>query len=181
MCGEKNKLRWCVGRTVNHKAFEIVIIVMILGSSVILAIENPLDDPQGSKAYVLFILDAIMTAIFCLEALMKIIAFGFALGNKHAYLRSCSNIMDFIIVVFSVVSLAVSDSSTKALKAFRLLRVLRPLRVISKNEGLKLGVQSLIMSIPDILNVFIISLLFFLVFGIFCVNYFKGAFHYCEL
>ena len=37
------------------------------------------------------------------------------------------------------------------------------------------------MSVPDIVNVFIISLLFFLVFGIFSVNYFKGAFHYCEL
>ncbi len=53
--------------------------------------------------------------------------------------------------------------------------------MISKNEGLRLGVQSLIMSIPDILNVFIISLLFFLVFGIFSVNYFKGSFYYCQL
>lgn len=122
-----------------------------------------------------------MTAIFCLEAVMKIIAYGFVLGHKHTYLRNCGNIMDFIIVVFSVVSLSVSNSQTKALKAFRLLRVLRPLRVISRNEGLRLGVQSLIMSVPDILNVFIISLLFFLVFGIFCVNYFKGTFFYCEV
>lgn len=37
------------------------------------------------------------------------------------------------------------------------------------------------MSIPDIFNVLIISLLFFLVFGIFSVNYFKGAFYYCEI
>ena len=56
--------------------------------------------------------------------------------------------MDFIIVVFSVITLAAGTSETKALKAFRLLRVLRPLRVISRNESLRLGVQSLILSIP---------------------------------
>ena len=122
-----------------------------------------------------------MTSIFCLEAAMKIIAFGFILGHKHTYLRNCWNVMDFIIVIFSIVSLSVGNSSTKALKAFRLLRVLRPLRVISKNEGLRLGVQSLIMSVPDILNVLVISMLFFLVFGIFSVNYFKGGFYYCQL
>lgn len=120
-----------------------------------------------------------MTSFFCLEAAMKIIAFGFILGHKHTYMRNWSNVIDFIIVIFSIVSLAVGNSETKALKAFRLLRVLRPLRVISKNEGLRLGVQSLIMSIPDILNVLVISLLFFLVFGIFSVNYFKGGFFYC--
>lgn len=110
MCRARNKFRWCIARTVNHKAFTIFIILMILGSSIILAIENPLDDPEGQKTHILFILDAIMTGIFCLEAIMKIIAYGFVLGHKHTYLRNCWNVMDFIIVVFSVVSLAVSNS-----------------------------------------------------------------------
>lgn len=34
-----------MARTVNHKIFMTFIILMILGSSIILAIENPLDDP----------------------------------------------------------------------------------------------------------------------------------------
>jgi len=36
------------------------------------------------------------------------------------------------------------------------------------------------MAIPNIFNVIIISLLFFLIFGIIGVNYFKGAFFYCH-
>lgn len=52
--------------------------------------------------------------------------------------------------------------------------------MISRNEGLKLAVLSLINSIPEIINVLIIALLFFILFGIFGTNYFKGKFHYCH-
>jgi hypothetical protein len=51
-------------------------------------------------------------------------------------------------------------------RGFRALRALRPLRVVSKNEGIKTVVNSLIQSIPALLNVLLIVLLFLLVFGI---------------
>jgi len=35
------------------------------------------------------------------------------------------------------------------------------------------------MAIPNIVNVIVISLLFFIIFGIIGVNYFKGAFYTC--
>ena len=60
-----------------------------------------------------------------------------------------------------------------------MLRVLRPLRMISRNEGLKLAVESLINAIPSIINALVIALLFFILFGIFGTNYFKGKFFYC--
>ena len=65
------------------------------------------------------------------------------------------------------------------MKAIRLFRVLRPLRIISKNEGLKLAVSALLLAIPHILNVIVISVLFFIIFGIIGVNYLKGSFFYC--
>jgi len=61
-----------------------------------------------------------------------------------------------------------------------MIRVIRPLRMISRNEGLKIAVLSLINSAKGIFHVFIISLLFFLLFGIFGINYFKGSFYSCE-
>jgi hypothetical protein len=67
-----------------------------------------------------------------------------------------------------------SDVDLKFIKALRMLRVLRPLRMISRNEGLKIAVQSLINAIPGILNVLVISGLFFMLFGILGTNYFKG-------
>ncbi len=110
MCRPDNKFRRCIAKTVVHKVFEATIIILILASSILLAIENPLDDPNGQKTFTLEVFDAVMTSIFCLEAVMKIISFGFVLGHKHTYMRNCWNVMDFIIVIFSVVSLAVGNS-----------------------------------------------------------------------
>lgn len=51
--------------------------------------------------------------------------------------------------------------------------------MISRNEGLKVAVESLINSVPGIINALIIALLFFILFGIFGTNYFKGKLFYC--
>ena len=65
-------------------------------------------------------------------------------------------------------------------KVFRLLRILRPLKLASKNEGLRISIQALLVSIPKVFNVLMISFLFFLIFGIIGVNYFKGRLYSCE-
>jgi len=62
-------------------------------------------------------------------------------------------------------------------KVIRLFRVLRPLRIISKNEGLRISIQALIISIPAVFNVIMITFLFFLIFGIVGVNYLKGMYY----
>ena len=77
--------------------------------------------------------------------------------------------LDFIIVFFSIVNWiieALSSADISFVKGFRALRALRPLRVVSKNEGIKTVVNSLLKSIPSLLNVLLIIILFLLVFGI---------------
>jgi hypothetical protein len=59
-----------------------------------------------------------------------------------------------------------------------MLRVLRPFKLISKNEGLKIAINSLFLSIPPILNLFFICLIFFLLFSIYGVSFFKGLYIY---
>jgi len=71
------------------------------------------------------------------------------------------------------------NSKFKIFKVFRLLRVLRPLRVISRNEGLQLAMRTLIRAIPSLINLAIVLVVFYLLFGIFCVTFFKGKFYYC--
>ncbi|KAK6059946.1 hypothetical protein COOONC_02402 [Cooperia oncophora] len=78
--------------------------------------------------------------IFCLECVLKIIAFGF-IAHKGSYLRSGWNIMDFIVVVSGVVTmLPVSPAAggggtaqveTVDLRTLRAVRVLRPLKLVS--------------------------------------------------
>lgn len=63
-------------------------------------------NPNSLLATVLYYLDLTLTIIFIIEALVKIIAFGFLFNGNESYLRSPWNIMDFVIVGFSVVSLS---------------------------------------------------------------------------
>lgn len=122
-----------------------------------------------------------MTALFTVELILKVIVFGFIFNGKDSYIRNAWNIMDFVIVVFSLISLSLRDAGGKisALKTLRMLRVLRPLRMISRNQGLKIAVNSLINSIPYIGDVIVVSLLFLLLFAILCTNFYKGSFFTC--
>jgi hypothetical protein len=99
---------------------------------------------------------------------MKAIVLGFVIG-EGTYLKDSWNVLDFIIVFFSIVNWvieALSSADISFVKGFRALRALRPLRVVSKNEGIKTVVNSLLKSIPSLLNVLLIIILFLLVFGI---------------
>ena len=177
----ENVVRRYIYLIVNKNWFDYVILVAIMISTIQLAIESPLLDPESSLAMVLVFVDIVMTTIFVIEALAKIIAFGFLINGKDSYLRSPWNVMDLIIVIFSIVSLSSQGSEyLKALKAIRLLRVLRPLRVIARNEGLKIAVSSLFLAGSDILNMTLITILFFLIFGIIGVNLFKGTYYKCS-
>lgn len=144
-----------------------------------MAIDNPLNDPNGTTSVVLNQIDLVITIIFCLESALKIVHFGLFFNGKNSYLRISWNIMDFVIVVFSVISIIFSDMNIQFIKVVRMLRVLRPLRMISRNEGLKIAVISLINAIPSIINALVIALLFFMLFAIFATTYFKGKLYFC--
>jgi len=107
-----------------------------------LAFNNPLVDPELPERKFLTWMDTVTTILFALEALSKILAYGFLFNGKKSYLRNYSNILDFIIVIFGLGSLALTDSnsaltkSLSKLKVIRVARVLRPLRIISRSEGL---------------------------------------------
>jgi hypothetical protein len=80
-----------------------------------------------------------LTSIFCLEGALKIFAFGFLFNGKESYLRDTWNIVDFLIIIISVLSSSIPTVDLNILKILRLFRILRPLRLISKNEGLKVS------------------------------------------
>ena len=88
---------------------------------------------------------------------------------------------DFTIVALSLASFDTGNTTKnfEKVKVFRIMRVLRPLRLIARNEGLKLAINSLIFSIPFMLNLLLVCFIFFLMFGIFGVNFFKGTFYKC--
>jgi len=81
------------------------------------------------------------------ECVLKIIVLGFCIGEK-TYLKDPWNVLDFVIVLFSVLTWVLeavtAGSDISFIRGFRALRALRPLRVVSKNEGIKTVVNSLL-------------------------------------
>lgn len=82
-------------------------------------------------------IDIVFSIIFLIECLIKIAAMGFV-TNKNAYIRDAWNIMDFLIVIISVISFApgVDQSSLKALRTARILRPLRSLHQLKSMRSL---------------------------------------------
>jgi voltage-gated cation channel len=79
------------------------------------------------------------------------------LFSESAYFKDGYNRLDFFVLVVSVLDLLLSASATGAGRALRVLRALRPLRVLSRNEGMRMIVESIIRSMPAIFYVVVLS------------------------
>lgn len=162
-----NRFRIFLKAVVQNKYFDDFIYHMIALNSLLLALDTPeLTDGYQTKTIQLML--TIISIIFIIEATLKIIVMGFFWG-KGTFLKDSWNILDFIIVLASILNWLLEyfvQTDIKFVRAFRALRGLRPLRVVSMNEGIKTIVNSLIQSIPSLLNVLLIILLFLVVFGI---------------
>ena len=107
--------------------------MLIIVSTVTLALESPLDDPNGLKIQRLKFIDLIMTFIFTIEVIVKIIAYGFVNAGKTSYLRDAWNVLDFMIVAAALIDIAAGDAvNIGVFKALRILKILRPLRLIAR-------------------------------------------------
>jgi len=173
-------LRKLCTKIVNFKGFDNYVLMLVFISSVTLAIDSPLNNPKDQVSISLYYIDIVMTSLFSLEVIIKVIAFDLFYLDT-AYLRSPWNVMDVVIVIFSIVSLFSNQNGLSALKALRCLRALRPLRVISRAPRLRVLVQAIIAAIPDVVNVLLVILLFFSLFTIIGVNLLKGDLRHCEL
>ena len=176
--GKDNRIRKFCLKIVEKKWCDVVITVLIVISSLLLALDNPLLDPSSSFIKALQVCDYVFTMVFVGESVVKILAYGLFSESK-AYLRSAWNVLDFFIVIISVLSLAKVWAGS-ALKSLRTLRVIRPLRMVNKFPELKVVVDALLLSFPSVANVGVLCGLFFLIFASFAVNFLKGTFYHCS-
>jgi len=199
-----NKFRvFCFG-IISSKRFDNFILFLIGISSVMLAIDQPFlencetvrddsgeiimkfpdlmapNDIECQQKDVMAVLDLIITFLFIIECVLKVCALGFVM-HKNSYLQNNWNKLDFFIVMVSIVNLSLGDDpNVKSLKALRALRALRPLRLLSRYPGMQLVVGSILEGMPEIINVSVVCLLFYLIFAIVGVQNWKGALNQCN-
>jgi hypothetical protein len=99
-----NSIRRLCAWILDLRHFDTFSNVMVVFSTVLLAIDNPLDDPNSHKQVLLTSLDYFTTTIFSLESIIKIVVFGLLFNGKRSYLRIPWNILDFLVVLVSLFS-----------------------------------------------------------------------------
>ena len=161
-------------------------------NTIILAMERPTIPPWSTERKLLIICNHLFTLVFTMEMAMKAVAFSLIIG-ENCYFSDNWNRMDGTLVIVGLIDTLgkmilmyiyimmkilnykfVSASPFVGnqnkifgmLRLLRLFKVLKPLRVIHRAPGLKLVVQSLLISLKPIGNIVLICCTFFLIFGI---------------
>jgi len=201
---KRSVVRIQCGVIVQSKIFDTTVLYLIYISSAAMAVDSPLHDPDSTIQKVLKVMNIIFTSVFTMEMFMKMVVCGcfFGKGEKKtvedgepgkdgiqhykeveeippAYWRTGWNILDGLVVIVSLMDLLPMPGEVRVFKTMRVLRALRPLRVISRNQNMKLVVNTLFLSIPELCNLLVVAFLFLLIFGLFSVAYFNGTFYRC--
>ncbi|XP_072419603.1 voltage-dependent L-type calcium channel subunit alpha-1S-like isoform X3 [Chiloscyllium punctatum] len=172
-----NKLRKLCHRIINATTFTNFILLFILLSSISLAAEDPIR-AESFRNKVLAYFDIAFTAIFTMEIILKMTAYG-AFLHKGSFCRNYFNILDLLVVSVSLISFGIQSSAISVVKILRVLRVLRPLRAINRAKGLKHVVQCVFVAIKTIGNIVIVTTLLQFVFACLGVQLFKGKLYSC--
>uniref|UniRef100_A0A8C3RMC7 Voltage-dependent L-type calcium channel subunit alpha n=1 Tax=Chelydra serpentina TaxID=8475 RepID=A0A8C3RMC7_CHESE len=174
----------CIG-IVEWKPFEIIILMTIFANCVALAVYLPMpeDDTNASNSS-LEKIEYVFLIIFTIEATLKIIAYGFLL-HTDAYLRNGWNVLDFAIVLVTVVVEQINMMQGAPLtgkggfdvKALRAFRVLRPLRLVSGVPSLQVVLNSIIKAMVPLLHIALLVLFMIIIYAIVGQELFKGKMH----
>ena len=78
----------------------------------------------------------VMTCIFTVEVIVKVIAQGFLFNGKTSYMRNSGNVLDFFIVLFALIDISVTGVDLSFLKIIRMGKLVRPMRLVFRNENL---------------------------------------------
>ena len=175
-----NTVRNFLQRIVTHNFFDNGILILIFLSTILLVLDNPLANPHDFAHRVRDTLNLIMTSIFILECLIKIIVLGFICNGPESYMKSNWNKLDFAIALVSSLSF-LNQYENQIIKVFRLLRVLRPLRLVHRLPHMRISIESIIQAVPQFTNLLSIFFLSLLLFSILGTTFFKGLFASCSM
>uniref|UniRef100_A0A8C9MN31 Voltage-dependent L-type calcium channel subunit alpha n=1 Tax=Serinus canaria TaxID=9135 RepID=A0A8C9MN31_SERCA len=186
----ENPLRKACISIVEWKPFEIIILLTIFANCVALAIYLPMpEDDTNIANSSLEKIEYAFLIFFAIEAMLKIIAYGF-LFHTDAYLRNGWNVLDFSIVTLGLITMTLEQVNVKQagpsggkggfdVKALRAFRVLRPLRLVSgvPSGCLQVVLNSIIKAMVPLLHIALLVLFMIIIYAIVGQELFKGRMH----
>ncbi|NWX23478.1 CAC1S protein, partial [Aegotheles bennettii] len=184
----QNPLRKACISIVEWKPFEIIILLTIFANCIALAIYLPMPEDDTNVANSsLEKMEYAFLIFFAIEAMLKIIAYGF-LFHTDAYLRNGWNVLDFSIVTLGLITMTLEQVNAKQggtsggkggfdVKALRAFRVLRPLRLVSGVPSLQVVLNSIIKAMVPLLHIALLVLFMIIIYAIVGQELFKGRMH----
>ena len=171
--------RWAI-RLVESRPFDPLILVTIGANCVLMAWDSPIDPCCTPKAKFIASSENFFLAVFTLEMLCKILAYGFLGTGPSAYLRDPWCQLD--ITVVTLAWLPIVFPSMGNYSVVRSIRTLRPLRALKRVPGMPVLVSAILTALPKLVYVAALCGFLFFLFGIFGVEFFMGSLHYrCAL
>ncbi|XP_037914604.1 voltage-dependent T-type calcium channel subunit alpha-1G isoform X4 [Hermetia illucens] len=156
--------RMFVHNVVTSKYFDLAIAAVIGLNVVTMAMEYYM--MPVALEYALKIFNYFFTAVFILEAIMKLVALGFKL-----YMKDKWNQLDVGIVILSIVGIVLEELETNIIpinptiiRVMRVLRIARVLKLLKMAKGIRALLDTVMQALPQVGN---LGLLFFLLFFIF--------------
>ncbi|XP_055913400.1 uncharacterized protein LOC129947020 isoform X4 [Eupeodes corollae] len=156
--------RLFVHNVVTSKYFDLAI-AAVIGLNVVTMAMEYYKMPEF-LGYVLKIFNYFFTAVFILEAVMKVVALGVRL-----YMKDKWNQLDVGIVILSIVGIVLEELETKIIpinptiiRVMRVLRIARVLKLLKMAKGIRALLDTVMQALPQVGN---LGLLFFLLFFIF--------------
>ncbi len=145
--------------------FERASLLAVLLNCAMLAVQGP--PGQSSSGWIDVAthesLELLFTMLFTLELACRSVAMGFA-GHEWSYLSNSWNRLDCLVVVTSWLPLLFPSLDNYS--AMRAVRALRPLRTINRLPGMRRQVNTLIESLPHLLDITMLSGFIMVVFGV---------------
>mgnify|MGYP001530942118 FL=1 len=150
-------------KLVEGQNFDFLIMSLICMDAVILGLMTS-DAMNRFFEGGLFILDRLFMAIFIIEMIMKIFAFG------KKFFKSGWNVFDFAVIAISSVPFA------SWFIIFRTFRLFRLLRYVNKFTRLKQMINTFLALLPNFMAMLLVMAVFFYVFAIMAVCLFGDVF-----
>ncbi len=142
-----------VKQFVEKSSVQNFIIALIVFNSITIGMETS-SVIMNSFGRTLLLIDKIILAVFVIEILLKLYAYGFS------FFKSGWNVFDFSIVAIALLP------ASGVLAVLRALRIFRSLRLIKNVPKLRFIVESLFHSLPSLVWIFVLLALVFYVFAV---------------
>lgn len=149
----------------NDSNFGYFIMFVIVFAGILVGVETNIEEPTAKQQSIFALLDWVITCVFIFEILVKVVAEEF---EPLRFFKSNWNTFDLLVVGCSFIP-SIGDLAV----ILRLLRLLRVLKLIKSMPQLAVIVNALVMGVSSIGFISAILVLFFYVFAIVGIFFFR--------